>query len=314
MNRLSARSPLAAGLFLSLLLLRPLAAAPKLDAASEEFYRMARHFMTRDEDKRFRNLATPELRREFIIAFWELRDPDPNTAENEFRDELEVRFEFVNRYLREGNRPGWDTARGMIYLVLGPPDIMTAGSTPYPSASPYNRDSRSDTTAGVIVWPYPMLSINVVFADRQGFGIYELDMARTSPRLLMLLKAGKTRFIRDGAKSTEAPFLAFKADIDAARGTVRVVIAARELRYEIDPDGSYSARVQMAANVYQDDGRIATRKEERRVTLGPPGQEKEKLELEWAIPLAPGRNQVDLLISDQVSGRSNRLFLAVKKK
>ncbi|HOW44057.1 MAG TPA: GWxTD domain-containing protein [Candidatus Aminicenantes bacterium] len=308
-------APLAcAALLLGLALLRPVAAAPKLDADSEEFYRMARYFMTRDEEKRFRNLATPELRREFIDAFWEIRDPDPLTTENEFRDELEERFEFVGRYLREGNRPGWDTARGMIYLVLGPPDTMTAGSTPYPSASPYNRDSASDTTSGVIVWPYPLLSVNVVFVDRQGFGIYELDMLRTSPRLLALLKAGKTRFIRDGAKSADEPFLPFKADVDAARGVVRVVLAARELRYEIDPDGSYYARVQMAANVYHSDGRIVSRKEEQRVALGVPGQEKEKLELEWAIPLAPGRNQVDLLVSDQVSGRSNRLFLAVKKK
>ena len=303
-----------AALALGLALRPPVAAAPKLDADSEEFYRMARYFMTRDEDKRFRNLATPEQRQQFIDAFWELRDPDPNTTENEFREELQERFEFVNRYLREGNRPGWDTARGMIYLVLGPPDTMTAGATPYPSASPYIRDSQGDTTAGVIVWPYPLLSVNVVFIDRQGFGIYELDMARTSPRLLTLLKAGKTRFIRDGAKSAEEPFLPFKADVDAARGTVRVVIAARELRYEIGPDGSYVARVQMAVNVYQPGGSIATRQEEQRVTLGAPGQAQEKLELEWAIPLAPGRNQVDLLVSDQVSGRSNRLFLAVKKK
>lgn len=307
--------PLAcAALVLGLALLRPVVAAPKLDADSEEFYRMARYFMTRDEEKRFRNLATPELRQEFIAAFWELRDPDPNTTENEFRDEVEERYEFVNRYLREGNRPGWDTARGMVYLVLGPPDTMTAGSTPYPSASPYIRDSQSDTTSGVIVWPYPLLSVNVVFVDRQGFGIYELDMTRTSPRLLALLKAGKTRFIRDDPKSAAEPFLPFKAEIDAARGVVRVVLAARELRYEIDPDGAYFARVQMAANVYQNDGRIATRQEEQRVALGVPGQEREKLELEWAIPLAPGRNQVDLLVSDQVSGRSNRLFLTVKKK
>lgn len=303
-----------AALALGLALRPPVAAAPKLDADSEEFYRMARYFMTRDEDKRFRNLATPEQRQQFIDAFWELRDPDPNTTENEFREELQERFEFVNRYLREGNRPGWDTARGMIYLVLGPPDTMTAGATPYPSASPYIRDSQGDTTAGVIVWPYPLLSVNVVFIDRQGFGIYELDMARTSPRLLTLLKAGKTRFIRDGAKSAEEPFLPFKADVDAARGTVRVVIAARELRYEIGPDGSYVARVQMAVNVYQPGGSIATRQEEQRVPLGAPGQAQEKLELEWAIPLAPGRNQVDLLVSDQVSGRSNRLFLAVKRK
>lgn len=312
MKRLAAL--FCAVLALGLPLRRPVVAAPKLDADSEEFYRMARYFMTRDEDKRFRNLATQELRRQFIDAFWELRDPDPLTVENEFREELQERFDFVSRYLREGNRPGWDTARGMIYLVLGPPDTMTAGTTPYPSASPYNRDSLGDTTAGVIVWPYPLLSINVFFADRQGFGIYELDMVRTSPRLLALLRASKTRFIRDGAKSAEEPFLAFKADVDASGGKVRIVIAARELRYEIGPDGSYSARVQMAVNVYQSDGRIETRKEEQRVALGAPGQEQEKLQLEWDIPLAPGRNQVDLLVTDQVSGRANRLFLTVKKK
>lgn len=314
MNRRPALRSACLAIGLALLPLAVPAPAARLDAVSEEFQRMARYFMTRDEEKRFHNLATPELRQQFIDAFWEIRDPDPATVENEFRDEIEERFDFVNRYLREANRPGWDTARGMIYLVLGPPDSLTAGSVPYPSADPRNRDSRSDTTSGVIVWSYPLMNIYVYLVDRQGFGVYELDMIRTSPRLLTLLKAGKTRFIREGAGAAEEPFLDFKADIDPARGALRIVLAARDLRYEIAADGGYTARIHLAVNVYLPDGSIVTRKDERLIPLGPQGREQERLDLEWTIPLGQGRNQVDLLVLDQVSGRSNRLYLTVKKK
>ncbi len=143
--------------------------AASLDPDSADFYHMARHFMTSNEEKIFRNLAGTEYRREFIRAFWEIRDLDPNTEENEFRNEVEARFEFINKYFREGNRPGWDTARGMVYLVLGPPNMLNVMSQP-PSSG--DQDD-------LMVWDYRELGFRVVFVDRQGFGVYELDMVNT---------------------------------------------------------------------------------------------------------------------------------------
>ena len=119
------------------------ARAAKLDPESETFYQMTRHFLTRNEERVFRRLATPELRQDFIRAFWEIRDPDPATEENEFRDEVEKRFEFINGHFREANRDGWNTARGMIYLVLGPPNSQNEIST-----------LNDPTSSGIIRWYY----------------------------------------------------------------------------------------------------------------------------------------------------------------
>ena len=302
----------AAFLLAMLLFLSPRLPAA-LDPPSEEFQRLARHFMTREEAKRFASLPSAELRAQFIDAFWQIRDPNPVTAENEFLDELKTRFDFVSRYLREANRPGWDTARGMVYLVLGPPDVP-ATSTPYPEAAPALRSGGADTTSGVIVWPYQALSLNVFFVDRQGFGIFELDMARTAPRLLELMRRAKMRSLRDGSGEEAAPPLAFKAAFTPAADRVRIAVPVSELRYEIGADGTYTARLHLAVNLYLPGGGIVTRKDERRVVFDPRAQGNEPLEIEWTIPLVRGKNQVDLLVLDPLGDRSGRQFFTVKKK
>lgn len=285
------------------------ALAATLDPAAEEFYHMTRYFMTRDEDKAFRNLSTPELRQEFIKAFWIIRDPDPLTVENEFRNELEERFEFVNKYLREANRPGWDTARGMVYLVLGPPTTVNASETSSTLSA-----SRSDYMPNSVVWPYNEMNFAVWFIDRQGYGVFELDMINTSPRLLELMKAAKTRPLRNLDKGMEDRFLEFKAEIEPASNRLLIAIPVKELRFDIGPKEEYTARIHLAVNLYLPGGTIATYKDDRRIALDPEVQKKGRLVIEWTIPLAKGKNQVDLLVLDQVSGRSNRQLIAVKKK
>jgi GWxTD domain-containing protein len=286
--------------------------AAKLDPASEEFYHMVRHFMTRNEEKLFHKLSTPEFRQEFIKAFWEIRDPDPGTEENEFRDAVEERFDFVNKFLREGNRPGWDTARGRIYMVLGPPDMMNAGSTPGLSNLPPNTMNSAGIMANTLVWPYQELQLYVVFVDREGFGVYDLDMINTSPRLIEFLKRGKTQFIYEGT-GAEDHFLKLKAEIEPAKDRLLITIDANELRFEIDAGGGYTARIHLAVNLYLPDGTIVTQKDDRRIVLDLEMQKKKQLQVEWTIPLKKGKNQVDLLVQDQVGGKSIRQFLAVKK-
>jgi GWxTD domain-containing protein len=282
--------------------------AAKLDPDSEEFFHMTRHFMTRDEEKVFRGLTTPEFRQEFIAAFWEIRDPDPDTAENEFRTELESRFEFVNKYLREANRPGWDTARGMVYMVLGPPTMMNAGTTSSTLSA-----SSSNPLPNSLVWPYGETGIRVWFIDNQGYGVYDLDMMRTSPRLLELLKRAKTQVIQ-GDKGAEEHFLGFTAAFAPSGSRLLIAVEAKDLRFETDAAGGFTARIHLAANIYTPEGAVVTRKEERRIVVDAQMQQKSRLALEWALPLGTGKYQVDLLVLDLVGGRSNRQFLSLKIK
>ncbi len=70
----------------------------------------------------FNQLTTYEERARFIETFWERRDPNPATPENEFRDEHFRRFDYANEWLgRETTVDGWRTDRGRMYIILGPP-------------------------------------------------------------------------------------------------------------------------------------------------------------------------------------------------
>ena len=92
-----------------------------LDPESKNFYDYTRLIMTKQEKEIFLLLPDKESRMEFIQDFWDKRDPDPQTEENEFQEEFYQRIEYVNKRFREGI-PGWKTDRGRIYIYLGPPD------------------------------------------------------------------------------------------------------------------------------------------------------------------------------------------------
>lgn len=72
--------------------------------------------MTRLEKQTTTLLKTEEDRQRYQEAFWKVRDPDPSTPVNEFRDEYLRRLEHARKSL---NGPSSD--RGRIYLLLGKP-------------------------------------------------------------------------------------------------------------------------------------------------------------------------------------------------
>lgn len=80
------------------------------------------YIITDKERELFLNLGTVEERNRFIEAFWDRRDPNRATLENEFKTEHYRRIQFANRVLgRDSTRPGWRTDRGRYYIILGEP-------------------------------------------------------------------------------------------------------------------------------------------------------------------------------------------------
>lgn len=70
----------------------------------------------------FAELTTYEERARFIETFWERRDPNPATPENEFRDEHFRRFDYVNDWYGRGTYlDGWRTDQGRMFIILGEP-------------------------------------------------------------------------------------------------------------------------------------------------------------------------------------------------
>jgi len=155
------------------------------------------YIITSEEKKAFNQLKTDEERENFIENFWRRRDPNPDTEENEFREEYYERIAYANEHFASGI-PGWMTDRGRIYITWGKPDSVES----HPSGGAYDRPSYegggSTTTYPFEVWFYRHLDnvgdgIEIEFVDPTGTGEYRIA---TSPyekdALLMVPGAGLT--------------------------------------------------------------------------------------------------------------------------
>ncbi len=137
-----------------------------------------RYIITKEEKKAFEQLKTDEERENFIENFWRRRDPNPDTEENEFREEYYERIAYANERFASGI-PGWMTDRGRIYITWGKPDSVES----YPTGGYYDRPTYegggSTTTYPYEVWFYRHLDnvgdgIEIEFVDPTGTGEYRI--------------------------------------------------------------------------------------------------------------------------------------------
>ena len=108
----------------------------------------ARMLLVAEEIDIVNRIAGSDLEREFVDWFWRRRDPDPATLLNEFRVSFEDRVAFANRQFADptGTMPGWATARGKIYVLMGPPEHVGRSSRPVFIAGALRR---------LTTWEYP---------------------------------------------------------------------------------------------------------------------------------------------------------------
>lgn len=78
------------------------------------------YIISEEELRAWDSLRDDAEREQFILQFWQRRDPIPGTEENEAKVEHYRRISYVNERFRD-SRPGWTTSRGQIYIVHGPP-------------------------------------------------------------------------------------------------------------------------------------------------------------------------------------------------
>jgi len=90
--------------------------------------------ITDEERAAFKQLSNDEERDNFIEAFWQRRDPTPDTEENEYKEEHYQRIAYANEHFAAGV-PGWKTDRGRIYIIYGKPDEIDS----HPSGGTYER-------------------------------------------------------------------------------------------------------------------------------------------------------------------------------
>jgi GWxTD domain-containing protein len=99
------------------------------------------------EIKEFKAQKTDPDRAAFVERFWRRRDPTPSTLANEYRQLFWTRVQEANEKFLDSAGPGWQTDRGKIYILYGPPDEVQDD----PNATAGNGVSDSK---GLIRWIY----------------------------------------------------------------------------------------------------------------------------------------------------------------
>ena len=141
------------------------------------------YIISDDERKAFLSLSNDEEREAFIENFWQRRNPNPDSPENEFREEHYRRIQYANDHFAAG-KPGWKTDRGHIYIAWGPPDSIDS----HPSGGMYERPmdegGGETSTFPFEVWHYRYLeglgeNIDFEFVDTCQCGDYHFTIDRS---------------------------------------------------------------------------------------------------------------------------------------
>jgi GWxTD domain-containing protein len=103
------------------------------------------------ERKEFVSLSTDEQRMQFVIEFWERRNPNPGSKNNTFKQEHYRRLAYANTHFAS-TVPGWTTDRGHMFIVYGPPDSI-------------NEHFLNGTHQSEVIWTYRNI-MSLRFVDR----------------------------------------------------------------------------------------------------------------------------------------------------
>jgi len=170
-----------------------------------------RWLITDEEQKAFKLLSNDEERDQFIEAFWQRRDPTPDTIENEFKEEHYRRMAYANEHFAAGI-PGWKSDRGRIYIMYGPADEIES----HPSGGSYERPMEEGggetSTFPFEDWRYRYLEgigqeVIIEFVDTCMCGDYHMTMDRSEKdALLYTPNAGLTLYEQMGMANKASRF------------------------------------------------------------------------------------------------------------
>jgi len=169
-----------------------------------------RWIITDEERAAFKQLSNDEERDQFIEQFWLRRDPTPDTAENEYKEEHYRRIAYANEHFAAGI-PGWRTDRGRMYIMYGPPDSIES----HPSGGFYNRPQEegggTTSTYPFETWNYRYIqgvgqNIDIEFVDTCMCGDYHMTMDRSEKDALLHTPGGLTTYEEMGLASKTSRF------------------------------------------------------------------------------------------------------------
>jgi len=164
------------------------------------------YIISDEERKAFKQLSNDEERDQFIEAFWQRRNSNPDSEENEYKEEHYRRIEYANEHFAAGV-PGWKTDRGRIYIMYGAPDEIDS----HPSGGAYDRPMEEGggqtSTYPFEDWRYRYLEgigqeVIIEFVDTCMCGEFHMTIDRSEKdALLYTPSAGLTLYEQMGLAS-----------------------------------------------------------------------------------------------------------------
>lgn len=166
------------------------------------------YIITDEERQAFNRLATDDEREQFIEQFWMRRDPTPDSAENEFKEEHYRRIAYANERFASGI-PGWKSDRGRIYIAFGPPDENES----HPSGGTYERPIEegggTTSTYPFEKWRYRWIEgigtdVIIEFVDPTMTGEYRMTMDPSEKDALLYVPNAGLTMMEQMGMSTKA--------------------------------------------------------------------------------------------------------------
>lgn len=264
----------------------------------DEFFQKTRLIMSKSEIKVYKHLPDDEARKAFIQDFWDKRDPNPETSDNEAKIEFEKRLEIIDRWFKEksGKFRGVDSDRGKVLLFLGSPDERSL-------------DRQAVNHMGTVItvpvenWLYQRHRLFLRFIDYKGFG--EFQLSQWTPQLLTAIDQEK--FTVYTGKKTK---MQFKFTAKYKDDSIKVQLPVKEITFD-EKDGKMNVVFKITVYVYQNNKKTdqveATWKvAEAKETI----LKKDHIEFSVPYPTAlKGKTSFDIIVKDVASKTSYRKLI-----
>jgi GWxTD domain-containing protein len=167
--------------------------------------------ITDEERAAFKQLSNDEERDNFIEAFWQRRDPTPDTEENEYKEEHYRRIAYANEHFAAGI-PGWKSDRGRMYIMYGPADEIDSHPSGGTFERPMEEGGGETSTFPFEDWRYRYLEgigqeIIIEFVDSCMCGDYHMTIDRSEKDALKYTpNAGLTLYEQMGMSNKAGRF------------------------------------------------------------------------------------------------------------
>jgi len=167
-----------------------------------------RWIISDEELAAFKQLSNDEERDQFIEQFWLRRNPNPDSPENEYREQHYQRIAYADEHFAAG-KPGWRTDRGHIYIAYGKPDNIDS----HPSGGQYERPmdegGGSTSTFPFEIWHYRYIegigdNIDIEFVDSCMCGDYHATIDRSEKDALKHVPGAGATMSEQMGQSTKA--------------------------------------------------------------------------------------------------------------